>query len=61
MEIRDHASRGLSLNDKAKIKEWLQGPKFLWEEEDKWPSLEKVENIASYLFPKKESQILANH
>ncbi|CAH8290201.1 unnamed protein product [Schistosoma bovis] len=45
----DHASRGLSLNDKAKVREWLQGPRFLWEEENKWPNLEKIENTIAHV------------
>ncbi len=34
----DYASRGLIPNEEIKIKEWLNGPKFLWKTEDKWPS-----------------------
>jgi hypothetical protein len=34
----DYASRGLKPNEEIKINEWLNGPKFLWETEDKWPS-----------------------
>ncbi|VDP76899.1 unnamed protein product, partial [Schistosoma curassoni] len=45
----DHASRGLSLNDKVKVREWLQGPRLLWEEENKWPNLEKIENTIAHV------------
>jgi hypothetical protein len=33
----DYASQGLKLNEEIKINEWLNGPKFIWETEDKWP------------------------
>lgn len=32
----DHASRGVKPTEQSKINEWLNGPKFLWETEDRW-------------------------
>ncbi|XP_072172491.1 uncharacterized protein [Diadema setosum] len=34
----DHASRGLDASELTKKKEWLEGPKFLKESEEMWPS-----------------------
>jgi hypothetical protein len=34
----DHASRGIRIDEKAKLAIWLQGPAFMWETETLWPS-----------------------
>lgn len=33
----DMESRGVSSSTLVKFKEWIQGPKFLWRTEEKWP------------------------
>ncbi|XP_072177022.1 uncharacterized protein [Diadema setosum] len=38
----DHASRGLDASELTKKKEWLEGPEFLKESEEMWPSDVKV-------------------
>ena len=32
----DDASRGLSLRKSGKVHRWLNGPKFLWKDEEEW-------------------------
>ena len=36
----DDASRGLSPCNSKKVKRWINGPEFLWQDESKWPNLE---------------------
>ena len=36
----DYTSCGLTPSYSKKVKSWISGPEFLWEEESKWPNLE---------------------
>ena len=37
----DSASRGIKSSDSGKIQAWLNGPEFLYEEEEMWPNMPK--------------------
>ena len=44
----DYTSHGLTPSYSKKVKNWISGPEFLWQEESKWPNLEdQVPNIAN--------------
>ena len=36
----DYTLRGLTSSYSKKVKSWVSGPEFLWQEESKWPNLE---------------------
>ena len=41
----DYASRGIDMNNSKKVEKWIQGPKFLWETEDKWFKEKEVPSL----------------
>ena len=44
----DYTSRGLTPSSSKKVKSWISGPDFLYEQELKWPNLEdRVLDIAN--------------